>query len=1296
MKESLGFPRPAKTEPKVLPPPAVDAQMYFLGRSVSRIVRPVGVASVRNLAASNAPINLLTIHPEVADALARGTPVVALESTVITHGLVYPDNLKTAISCEENIRANGAIPATIGLLEGRMHVGLERKQLEILADVESLKKAGKAPIKLSRRDIAPAMSLGRYGGTTIAGTTVIAHLAGIKAGCPKSLQPEVLEVCTGVVKLIFTATIALDISAGMPIRALAQILPHAPSADLTELGRTPIAVVASGAKSILDIGRTLEYLETQGVTVAAYDNDGNWPAFFSARSGYKAPWAFNDSKDAAKAIYYADRLGIQSGTIFGVPIPKEFEKAGLEIQAAVDQAVRESEENGIAKSGRDATPWLLSRVKDITKGLSLPSNIALLENNARVGARIAVEYAKLKAGGAERSVPYQPAIVLLKPSEVVEPSPAPDPSSPLVIVGAAAVDIIAQPYSDSPSAIHSTAPGSVRMSPGGVARNVAEAAHRVLESLSTPDIFESHRPLLISPIGNDAFASVLTLESQSRGMRIDGLMHLAAADERTATCNMFLDARGDLQMGIADMSIIGDAKLDVGKLLVKMETAAPRIVAFDGNPSSGTITSIIQKAKQLGAMIPALLKMVESAGKDPHITGAFPNLIELRAMWETARSEEQLLNSPYWWSVVDTFEPDLHRVLSGQVRGDMLFLLSDGVIQMAIQLLPFIKHFVIKCGSKGVALISHVTDKEGVINWVSEGSRPKDHQIVSRASDGSVLVVRHFPAYALPESLSTINVTGADGEHGDEPVEVKKDDPDWSSNSENSDNDESVADAQMDREIEKLMYEASDTDSDPGSKEKVMEGEKANNRDTRHALYDSAAMNISMLVLTCWWVRVPATYLDFIGLINSYRIPYLDVVLLLPENMKKHLSVALRQQLNPPHAPTVIALHVITRRIARRLRGVHGINIPEFNAAPVLWRAVRAFQGPPMLYTMAKQMMERLEVPLTIYPSLAPKPSSGKSGFGGDWAPVEVTMAAVLVLVLKLVYGFQEGIKVTPDEGDPASCFPDFSSYMNALRRGKAHNRMDFSMLLSRGNDRTADTLCGEEVDKYLGVAEKALATWSMGDARSMPFKQLMAIYGDIQNRDSHTTSTASAPNIAVPPEALERPSLAQNMEDQSIKLPGESIINWSPNDPLGMLPPDYGLLIETASVWSGVEQSTINRLVGLFEKRLQRYSPKRRRLEISDLDMDNEYLDLDQRSQHSGSEGGLSTNIKYEDEDKEIEIKTSAHGYRLGSRNWRQRVHNKLSTGNRSKGAYKQSSPDSEGGEPESEDGDLKPDSKA
>ncbi|KAG8759193.1 hypothetical protein FRC12_009829 [Ceratobasidium sp. 428] len=564
-------------------------------------------------------------------------------------------------------------------------------------------------------------------------------------------------------------------------------------------------------------------------------------------------------------------------------------------------------------------------------------------------------------------------------------------------------------------------------------------------------------------------------------------------------------------------------------------------------------------------------------------------------------------------------------------------------------------------------------------------------------------------AQAEPESTD-LNTQGGE-ERIDEPTKTKQEDPDQSSNSESSDDEAGGADARIDREIEKLMYEASDTESDPGSKERdAAKTERVNNRNARHCLYDSAATNIAILVLTCWWLRVPATYLDYINLINAYRIPYLDVMPLLSENMRRHLSVALRQELSPPHAPTVAALHVITRRIARRLQGTHGINIPEFNAAPVLWRAVRAFQGPPILYTMGKQLMERLEVPLTIYPSLAPKPSSGKSGFGGDWAPVEVTMAAVLVLVLKLVYGFQKDVKITWEDDDPASYFRDFPSYTTALRSGKESKRMEFDSLLSKTNDRTADTLRNEEIDKYLDVAERALGARAMGHVKSMrksqsflhhgiakmkaAFRQLTTIYGDIQNSDRYAENVGSPRKNEVPLEALERPDLSQSMEHKVTKQPGETVVNWSSNDPFGVLPPDYELLIETASIWSGVEQSTVGRLVTLFERRLYRYSPKRRE-EVFDSDMDNEYIDIDQLSQRSGSQEELSKyNIKHE-EDEINEAKVSENGYKLGSKNWRQRVHNKLSANNRSKSAYKQISSEEEGEELESEDSNSKPHSR-
>lgn len=336
------------------------------------------------------------------------------------------------------------------------------------------------------------------------------------------------------------------------------------------------------------------------------------------------------------------------------------------------------------------------------------------------------------------------------------------------------MDITARPVVSSLSAAHSTSPGTVHMSPGGVARNVAEAAHRVLQVLSTGAASQLNKPLLISPVGEDAFAAVLALETESRGMRTDGLLKRLSSVDRTAVCNMFLDSRGDLQTGVADMGII--SKIDIGleKLLAKIGEVTPRIVAFDGNPTSDTISKIVETAKTLGAMtffeptstakctriIPALSQLVAADAKEPYINGSFPNIIELRAMWEAARAEGGLISSPYWWKVVDTFGSDFHRTLSGKIREDMMFLLNDGVIQMATQLLPFIKHLVIKCGSKGVVLVAHVTDKEGAANWISDESRSSKLQIVSRASDGSAIVIRYFPAQVL-DGDGSWNVTGA-------------------------------------------------------------------------------------------------------------------------------------------------------------------------------------------------------------------------------------------------------------------------------------------------------------------------------------------------------------------------------------------------------------------------------------------------------------------------------------------------------------------------------------------------------
>ncbi|KAF8761784.1 hypothetical protein RHS01_00679 [Rhizoctonia solani] len=267
--------------------------------------------------------------------------------------------------------------------------------------------------------------------------------------------------------------------------------------------------------------------------------------------------------------------------------------------------------------------------------------------------------------------------------------------------------------------------------------------------------------------------------------------------------------------------------------------------------------------------------------------------------------------------------------------------------------------------------------------------------------------------------------------------------------------DEADIEAQMNQEIENLLREASETDSNPDIKKMdASEGQRAYNKNTRYTL-------------------VPVIYSDFVSLINTYQLPYLSVVPLLPKNMEKHLSSALRQELTPPHAPTVAALHVITRRIARRLHLVHGVDIPELNAAPILWRAVRAFQGPPMLYTMVKILMERLKVPLTIHPALAPAPAPGVAN-------------------------------VVREEDDPAACFLPFSDYVAALREGKEGHHKSFGRLLTSENDRTADTLTEKEIDRYLEVAERALKTSRLGSLKSL------RKYDTLSNNDPLTQSSIS------------------------------------------------------------------------------------------------------------------------------------------------------------------------------------------
>lgn len=299
----------------------------------------------------------LDINPEVKTALEQGKPVVALESTIISHGMPYPKNVATALYVEKIIRDKGAVPATIAILSGKLKVGLTEEEIEYL---------GKAPnvIKASRRDIPYIVSKKLDGATTVASTMIVASLAGIK-----------VFATGGIGGVHRGATETFDISA-----------------DLEELANTNVAVVCAGAKSILDIGLTLEYLETHGVPVVGYQTE-EMPAFYTRKSGYKVDYKLDTPEEIAKMLKAKWDLGLKGGMVVANPIEEQYQMDYDIITDAINKAVKQADENGI--KGKDTTPFLLAKVKEITGGDSLESNIMLVYNNASLGAKIAVELSKI-------------------------------------------------------------------------------------------------------------------------------------------------------------------------------------------------------------------------------------------------------------------------------------------------------------------------------------------------------------------------------------------------------------------------------------------------------------------------------------------------------------------------------------------------------------------------------------------------------------------------------------------------------------------------------------------------------------------------------------------------------------------------------------------------------------------------------------------------------------------------------------------------------------------------------------
>lgn len=299
----------------------------------------------------------LSITPEIKQALKEGKPVVALESTILSHGMPYPENLEFAHKVEEIIRGEGAIPATTAIINGQLKVGLNAEELELMCKGDNIAKA-------SRRDMAVYIATNQVAATTVATTMMIADMAGIR-----------VFATGGIGGVHRGATETFDISA-----------------DLQELANTKVCVVSAGCKSILDIGLTLEYLETFGVPVLGFNTD-KFPAFYCDDSGFNVDYNAKDAKEVAKILRTKWNLGLKGGVIVGNPIPKQYSMDKEYIDKAIDKAVEMAREKGI--HGKATTPFLLATIKELTGGDSLASNLQLAYNNAKVASQIAIELSKI-------------------------------------------------------------------------------------------------------------------------------------------------------------------------------------------------------------------------------------------------------------------------------------------------------------------------------------------------------------------------------------------------------------------------------------------------------------------------------------------------------------------------------------------------------------------------------------------------------------------------------------------------------------------------------------------------------------------------------------------------------------------------------------------------------------------------------------------------------------------------------------------------------------------------------------
>ncbi|CAI7586585.1 unnamed protein product [Penicillium pancosmium] len=708
----------------------------------------------------------LNVSEEVRDAVATGKPVVALETTIYTHGFPYPENIALATLLESVVRGNGGVPATIGILGGVAKVGMSPEEIIELASTAENKSA----LKVSRRDLGYICGMGLagrkiHGGTTISGTMILSELAGIKIFGTGGLG--------GVHR---GGENSMDVSA-----------------DLTELGRTPVTVISSGCKSFLDIPRTLEYLETEGVCVGTFadgrDGPVDFPAFYTRDSGVRSPRVIQNEVEAAAIVYAQSRLPVTSGIHFANPVPLEYSVPKAEMDLVIEEAVRLADVEGYR--GSDNTPFVLSKIKELSGGKSITANRALIESNVKRATQVAVELAKLEAMERGTSGHAMPVFLNPTPEQTPTPKENPQPITPsetittstkqtdVLVAGSLAIDLSCDytPFDNERAQIaplpHTSNPAVISQSLGGVGHNVALAARYI-----------GSKVLFCSVVADDLSgrAALATLETE--GLSSAGIQVLpATTGARTAQYVAINDAKKDLLIAMADMGIVelSEQQLDLeGFWEPLLERSKPSWVVIDANWRPDVIAKWSSIARKHGARVAfepvSTAKSRRLFGHDASGTGAAigpantipnhsvslacPNRLELAAMYAAAR-EALLFDSPGWWSMINAMGLSPTGSRERLIAATSAALVDEGLPQQSIQLLPFIPCLITKLGDAGALLTQllppgdpRLTDPESAPYILARSDVSTD------ASFGGVYM-RLFPPAATLAPHEVVSVNGA-------------------------------------------------------------------------------------------------------------------------------------------------------------------------------------------------------------------------------------------------------------------------------------------------------------------------------------------------------------------------------------------------------------------------------------------------------------------------------------------------------------------------------------------------------